>query len=64
MLHAVADLPDDRRQVVLLRFVLSGATGMFFVMALAGMVCTALSEKPAMRAAMPNTTNPRWLTLE
>ena len=29
--------------VVLLRFGLSGTTGMFFVMALAGMVCTALS---------------------
>jgi putative OPT family oligopeptide transporter len=29
--------------VVLLRFGLSGATGMFFVMAIAGMVCTALS---------------------
>jgi putative OPT family oligopeptide transporter len=29
--------------VVLLRFGLSGPTGMFFVMALAGMVCTALS---------------------
>ena len=29
--------------VVLLRFGLSGMTGMFFVMALAGMVCTALS---------------------
>jgi putative OPT family oligopeptide transporter len=28
---------------VLLRFGLSGATGMFFVMAIAGMVCTALS---------------------
>jgi uncharacterized oligopeptide transporter (OPT) family protein len=28
--------------VVLLRFGLSGTTGMFFVMALAGMVCTAL----------------------
>ena len=28
--------------VVLLRFGLSGATGMFFVMAIAGMVCTAL----------------------
>jgi putative OPT family oligopeptide transporter len=29
--------------VVLLRFGLSGTTGMFFVMAIAGMVCTALS---------------------
>jgi putative OPT family oligopeptide transporter len=29
--------------VVLLRFGLSGTTGMFFVMAMAGMVCTALS---------------------
>jgi putative OPT family oligopeptide transporter len=29
--------------VILLRFGLSGTTGMFFVMALAGMVCTALS---------------------
>ncbi|MGD0580673.1 MAG: oligopeptide transporter, OPT family [Bryobacteraceae bacterium] len=29
--------------IVLLRFGLSGATGMFFVMAIAGMVCTALS---------------------
>jgi len=29
--------------IVLLRFGLSGTTGMFFVMALAGMVCTALS---------------------
>ncbi|HSP33019.1 MAG TPA: oligopeptide transporter, OPT family [Thermoanaerobaculia bacterium] len=29
--------------VVLLQFGLSGATGMFFVMAIAGMVCTALS---------------------
>jgi putative OPT family oligopeptide transporter len=29
--------------VVLLKFGLSGATGMFFVMAIAGMVCTALS---------------------
>jgi putative OPT family oligopeptide transporter len=29
--------------VVLLRFGISGTTGMFFVMALAGMVCTALS---------------------
>jgi putative OPT family oligopeptide transporter len=29
--------------VVLLRFGVSGATGMFFVMAIAGMVCTALS---------------------
>jgi putative OPT family oligopeptide transporter len=29
--------------VVLLRFGLSGASGMFFVMAIAGMVCTALS---------------------
>src|SRR4051794_41965905 len=29
--------------VVLLRFGLSGTSGMFFVMALAGMVCTALS---------------------
>jgi putative OPT family oligopeptide transporter len=29
--------------IVLLRFGLSGQTGMFFVMALAGMVCTALS---------------------
>jgi putative OPT family oligopeptide transporter len=29
--------------VVLLRFGVSGTTGMFFVMALAGMVCTALS---------------------
>jgi putative OPT family oligopeptide transporter len=29
--------------VVLLRFKLSGTTGMFFVMAIAGMVCTALS---------------------
>jgi putative OPT family oligopeptide transporter len=29
--------------VVLLRFGLSGSTGMFFVMAIAGMVCTALS---------------------
>ncbi len=29
--------------VVLLRFGLSGSTGMFFVMAMAGMVCTALS---------------------
>lgn len=29
--------------VVLLRFSLSGTTGMFFVMAIAGMVCTALS---------------------
>src|SRR6185503_11631467 len=29
--------------VVLLRFGLSGPTGMFFVMAIAGMVCTALS---------------------
>ena len=29
--------------VVLLRFGVSGPTGMFFVMALAGMVCTALS---------------------
>jgi putative OPT family oligopeptide transporter len=29
--------------IVLLRFGLSGRTGMFFVMALAGMVCTALS---------------------
>jgi len=29
--------------VVLLRFGLSGATGMFFVMAIAGMVCTALA---------------------
>jgi putative OPT family oligopeptide transporter len=29
--------------VVLLRFGLSGVTGMFFVMAIAGMVCTALS---------------------
>lgn len=29
--------------IVLLRFGVSGATGMFFVMALAGMVCTALS---------------------
>jgi hypothetical protein len=29
--------------VVLLRFGLSGTTGMFFVMALAGMVCTALA---------------------
>ncbi|MCE5310673.1 MAG: oligopeptide transporter, OPT family [Acidobacteriales bacterium] len=29
--------------VVLLRFGLSGATGMFFVMAVAGMVCTALA---------------------
>ncbi len=28
---------------VLLRFGLSGTTGMFFVMAIAGMVCTALS---------------------
>ena len=30
--------------VVLLRFGLSGTTGMFFVMAIAGMVCTALSR--------------------
>ena len=29
--------------VVLLRFGVSGTTGMFFVMAIAGMVCTALS---------------------
>jgi putative OPT family oligopeptide transporter len=29
--------------IVLLRFGLSGSTGMFFVMAIAGMVCTALS---------------------
>src|SRR4029453_6109226 len=29
--------------IVLLRFGVSGTTGMFFVMALAGMVCTALS---------------------
>jgi putative OPT family oligopeptide transporter len=29
--------------VVLLRFGLSGSTGMFFIMAIAGMVCTALS---------------------
>ena len=29
--------------VVLLKFGLSGTTGMFFVMAIAGMVCTALS---------------------
>jgi putative OPT family oligopeptide transporter len=29
--------------VVLLRFGLSGTTGMFFIMAIAGMVCTALS---------------------
>src|SRR4029079_2745604 len=29
--------------VVLLRFGLSGTTGMFFVMAIAGLVCTALS---------------------
>src|SRR5258705_6349693 len=29
--------------LVLLRFGLSGTTGMFFVMAIAGMVCTALS---------------------
>ena len=29
--------------VVLMRFGLSGATGMFFIMAIAGMVCTALS---------------------
>src|SRR5262249_56674262 len=29
--------------LVLLRFGVSGTTGMFFVMALAGMVCTALS---------------------
>jgi uncharacterized oligopeptide transporter (OPT) family protein len=30
-------------RVVLLQFLLSGTTGMFFVMAIAGMVCTALS---------------------
>ncbi len=29
--------------VILLKFGVSGTTGMFFVMALAGMVCTALS---------------------
>ncbi len=29
--------------VVLLRFGVSGTSGMFFVMAIAGMVCTALS---------------------
>ena len=33
--------------VVLLRFGLSGQTGMFFVMAIAGMVCTALSVSGA-----------------
>jgi uncharacterized oligopeptide transporter (OPT) family protein len=33
--------------VVMLRFGLSGTTGMFFVMALAGMVCTALSVSGA-----------------
>src|ERR1039458_8929925 len=31
------------RSVVLLQFGVSGTTGMFFVMAIAGMVCTALS---------------------